>query len=87
MDQGILAALRTISVGNVVDREVWSGVTSTETTRAADLAVEQFFHEANTLKGSELLMDLAAAYEDLGFLNGLRFGVQLMTEIFTKTSV
>ena len=87
MDKGILAALRTISVGNIPNGTEWSGITSTEATKAAEQAVEQAFSEARTTEGSELLMDLEAAYEDLGFLNGLRFGVQLMAEIFTKTSV
>ena len=87
MDKGILAALRTISVGNITDGTEWSSITSTEATRAAEQAVEQAFTETRTTAGSELLMELEAAYEDLGFLNGLRFGVQLMSEIFTKTSV
>ena len=87
MDKGILAALRTISVGNVVNETDWSGITSTEATRTAEQAVEQAFPEAKTTEGSEPLMKLETAYEDLGFLNGLRFGVQLMAEIFTKTSV
>lgn len=87
MDQGILAALRTISVGNITTGTEWSGITSTEATMAAEQAVERAFLEANTTEGAELLIALESAYEDLGFLNGLRFGVQLMTEIFTKTSV
>lgn len=87
MDKGILAALRTISVGNITDGTEWSGVTSTEATRAAEQAVKEAFSEARTTEGDLLLIALEAAYEDLGFLNGLRFGVQLMAEIFTKTSV
>lgn len=87
MDKGILAALRTISVGNITDGTEWSSIISTEATRAAEQAVKEAFSEAKTIEGDLLLLDLEGAYEDLGFLNGLRFGVQLMSEIFTKTSV
>ena len=55
-------------------------ISSTPETNAAEAAVKAAFVDAQTTDGDLLLMDLESAYEDMGFLNGFRLGVQLMAE-------
>ena len=71
MNSTIISALQSLCCGSV---------SSTPETNAAEAAVKAAFVDAQTTDGDLLLMDLESAYEDMGFLNGFRLGVQLMAE-------
>ena len=79
MNNTIISALQDLCSGTVPEGPDKRQIISTSDTGAA-AAVKAAFPEARTTDGDLLLMDLEAAYEDLGFLNGFRLGVQLMAE-------
>ena len=80
MNNTLISALQDLCSGTVPEGLDKRQIISTPDTGAAEAAVKAAFPEARTTDGDLLLMDLEAAYEDLGFLNGFRLGVQLMAE-------
>lgn len=80
MNNTIISALQDLCSGNVPEGLDKRQIVSTPDTSAAEAAVKAAFPETRITNGDLLLMDLEAAYADLGFLNGFRLGVQLMAE-------
>ena len=80
MNSTIISALQSLCCGSVPGSLDKGQISSTPETNAAEAAVRAAFVDAQTTDGDLLLMDLESAYEDMGFLNGFRLGVQLMAE-------